>query len=295
MQTWLKEHQQQEPRDFSLVVIPDPHAILRGDPIADHMLRWGERDDYNLTRVVRAFEPEPTSTRHGPVISPPAPIRPQVPEPGTCGTNTGGGNSSSLYSEVGDDLGGHDGDISSILEARGGNRVSTPRGSFSSAEVEGDGLPLSTASSQQGGGDGASPPPASGASSLGGLSPAPRQQGEGDSASPHPASRGSSLGGLSPASCQQGEGDNASSRPASRGSSLGGHESLAGKRSAPGSPTGTNTLNLLFYSCILNKSLVFSSRRWQGGVPAGLSSNTRPIAEHGCCTAVGAQALQECG
>jgi hypothetical protein len=145
-----------------------------------------------------------------------------------------------LYSEVGDDLGGHDGDISSVLEARGRNRVSTPRDSLSGAEVEDDGSPFSPALGQQGGGDGAPPPLASG------------------------------------------------------GNDLGGHESLAGKRSAPGSPTGTSTLDLLFYSCILNKSLVFSSRRWQGGVPARFSSNTRPIPEHGCCTAVRAQALQEC-
>jgi hypothetical protein len=103
----------------------------------------------------------------------------------------GGGSNSPLYSEVGDDLGGHDGDISSVLEAGVRNRVSTPRDSFSDVEVEGNGSPV---------------PPGSG---------------------------------------DQGDNGGAPSPPSSGGRNSGDHENLAGKRSAPGSPTGTGPHGLI--------------------------------------------------
>ena len=216
------------------MVIPDPHAVLRGDPIADHMRSWGESDLYNSTRVVRAFELEPTSARHGPVVPPPATTRSQVLNPEACGTSMGGGSNSPLYSEVGDDLGGHDGDISSVLEAGGRNRVSTPRDSFSDVEVEENGSPVPPASGDQGDNGGAPSPPSSG----GRNSSTPR-----DSFSDVEVEENGSP--VPPASGDQGDNGGAPSPPSSGGRNSGDHENLAGKRSAPGSPTGTGPHGLI--------------------------------------------------
>ena len=82
------------------------------------MRGWGARDLYNSTRAVRVFEFEPAVARHGLVIPPPAGSTLQRLNPEACGTTVDGGSNSPLYSEVGDDLGGHDGELSSILGVR---------------------------------------------------------------------------------------------------------------------------------------------------------------------------------